>query len=200
MATGRYVTGTQKAYPWGKRDVSGPFDEFDEAWQEMKRLTPLYPDAILSVTTKRAASLPVATPRTRPPGDEPDDTTYDLAEPDDRLRAARAIAGHAVAFGADAMLDEWEGDYDLDIATPSLRAKVRVQKGPVPGISWYAAAFPLREHVPGAWHEIGWRGMAVSERRAVSEPTTWPELFDALETGICAAIDGSAFVLEETGP
>jgi hypothetical protein len=196
MARAHYVHGKQRAFPYGERLVSGPFDTSADATTERKRLEAagLYPDARLTTTTHRAKSLPVVTPRTRPPGAEPPaGPTYDLRKRPERERLAAALAERARAFGATVHIENWDGEPDVQIRTPSLQANIwlaYLREAPMPIISWYGAAYPLRA-VPGAWTDDDRR------RKASSLPATWPELFDMLETGICAAIDGSAFDLEE---
>ncbi len=197
MARAYYVHGQKLAFPYGERLVSGPYDDSAAAFAEEKRLREagLYPDANLTVRVHRAKSLPVVTPRTRPPGDEPAAVPeYDLRKRPERERAADDLADRARAFGARVEIENWDGEPDVQIFTPSLQANIwlaYLKEAPMPIISWYGAAYPLRA-VPGAWTDDDGR------RKATSLPATWSELFDALEIGICAAIDGNAFQLEET--
>lgn len=195
MASAWYVHGVKLAWPNGERLVSGPFDESADAWAEEKRLRDagLYPDATLRVRVHRAKSLPVCTPRTRPPGDEPAPVAeYDLKKRPERERLAADLQAVAERFGASVVVENWDGEPDVTVTTPSLRATiwcVSVQ-GELPIISWYGAAYPLRA-VPGAWTDDDGR------RKATTLPATWSGLFEGLEIGLCAAIDGSAFDLDD---
>lgn len=199
MARAPYVYGQQIGWPNGVQWVSGPFDDREAAWREMKRLRPFYPDATLSVRERRGKSLPTCTPRTGPPGEaKPTEPapSYDLKKRPERERLAADLQAVAERFGASVVVENWDGEPDVTVATPSLRATiwcVSVQ-GEMPIISWYGAAYPLRA-VPGAWTAD--QVNDAHRRKASSLPGTWSELFDALEIGVCAAIDGSAFVLEE---
>src|SRR5690606_19044158 len=112
------------AFPYGERLVSGPFDDSADAWAEEKRLRDagLYPDAVLRVRTHQAKTLPVVTPRTRPPGDEPAPVPeYDLRKRPERERAADDLAERARAFGARVEIENWDGEPDVQIFTPSLQ-------------------------------------------------------------------------------
>lgn len=199
MAVGHYVRGRKHAFPYGERLVSGPLDDSAAAFAEAKRLRDagLYPDAELFPYVHRAKTLPVVTPRTRPPGDEPAPVPeYDLRKRPERERAADDLAERARAFGARVEIENWDGEPDVQIFTPSLQANIwlaHLKEAPMPIISWYGAAYPLRA-VPGAWTPDHVND--AHRRKASSLPGTWSELFDALEIGICAAIDGSAFDLD----
>lgn len=199
MGRAWYVHGQKHAFPYGKRLVSGPFDEMNAAYDERARLeqAKLYPDARLDVLPHSAKTLPVVTPRTRPPGDEaPAVPDYDLRKRPERERAAADLAERARAFGARVEIENWDGEPDVQIFTPSLQANIwlaHLKEAPMPIISWYGAAYPLRA-VPGAWTPDHVND--AHRRKASSLPGTWSELFDALEIGICAAIDGSAFDLD----
>lgn len=193
-----YVHGQKLAFPWGERWVSGPFDEADEVWGELRRLRPFYPDANLSVRMRSGKTLPTATPRTRPPGDDPRPPapSFNMARVAERRAAAEAIAGKVRSLGLDAVIEDWDGEPDIDCSTPNLCATIwlgNTPAAPLPIISWYGARFPLRA-LPGAWgrDDVNWSHRA----KATSTPATWQELFDMLETGLLAAIDGSAFELE----
>lgn len=200
MGRAWYVRGQKHAFPHGKRLVSGPFDESDQAWTEKRRLEQagLYPDARLDVLPHSAKTLPVVTPRTSPPGAEPVPAVpdYDLRKRPERERAADDLAARARAFGARVEIENWDGEPDVQIFLPSLQANIwlaYMREAPMPIISWYGAAYPLRA-VPGAWTAD--QVNDAHRRKASSLPGTWSELFDALEIGICAAIDGSAFDLD----
>lgn len=196
MTRGRayYVQAVQHAFPHGVRLESGPFESLRECMAECARLAPLYPDAHLREHVKRAKSLPTLTPRRA--GLEPlPDTGYDLRKRPERERAAADIAARAEALGATVVIENWDGEPDVDITLPSLRATIwlaHLKAAPMPTISWYGAQYPLRA-VPGAWTDADVN--SAHGRKATSLPATWPELFDMLEAGICAAIDGSAFDL-----
>lgn len=124
------------------------------------------------------------------------DAGYDLRKRAERERAARDIAERCREIGAQATVENWDGEPDVDIAVASLHAQIWLAwtpGAPMPLISWYGAKYPL-VGVPGAWFELDVN--PCHRRKATSLPTTWPELFDMLETGLLAAIDGSAFDLE----
>lgn len=121
------------------------------------------------------------------------DGGYNLRQRGERERAANDIAERARALGAQAAIENWDGEPDVDIAVASLHAQIWLAwtpAAPMPIISWYGAAYPLRG-VPGAWHDDDVNSS--HRRKATSLPATWPELFDMLETGLLAGIDGSAF-------
>lgn len=197
MAAAWYVRGRKRAFPYGERLVSGPFDDLAAAMAERTRLQSanLYPDAFLETHMHRAKTLPECKPRTRPPGEPPDQAEYNLRRRAERERLADDIAKRARALGATVEIENWDGEPDVNIALPSLRATiwcVSVQ-GEMPIISWYGAAYPLQA-LPGAWRDD--QVNSAHERKATSLPATYAELFEALETGICAAIDGGAFRLD----
>lgn len=196
MPVGRawYVHGQKLAFPYGERWVSGPFDDMRAAFDEARRLRPFYPDATLSARIRSGKTLPEAKPRTAAPGDkEPETPQLSVGTAKGRREVAEAIAGLARALGFDATVEDWDGEPDVDIATPSLNATVWVGKTGLPIISWYGAAFPLRA-VPGAWGADDVN--AAHRAKATSKPADWAELFAMLETGLLAAIDGRAFELE----
>lgn len=68
MVMGRawYVKGTKYAFPYSTKLVSGPFDDSGAAFDEARRIRPLYPDANLDVVMHRAKSLPTRVPRVAP--------------------------------------------------------------------------------------------------------------------------------------
>lgn len=203
----RDVIGVRFLVVGGKRLVSGPFDSLVEAGIERDRIAFLYPDATLRAVRYHGKSLPERKPRQPAPllqrrdgSIEPNPQAgFDLARVEQRRAAAKALADHARAFGAEVMVEDRDGEPDVDVTTPSLKANIWLMKGrdgSVPIISWHSAKFPLR-YVPGAWSPDFnyWRS------KATSVPGSWPALFDALERGICASIDGSAFDLQgEFGP
>ena len=200
MARAPYVHGIQTAFPHGVKWVAGPFDDRDAAWREMDRIRPFYPDAVLSVRERTGKTLPTCTPRTAPPGQKPPAPAapdYDLRKRPERERAADDLAGRARAFGARVEIENWDGEPDVQVFLPSLQANIwlaHLKEAPMPIISWYGAVYPLRP-VPGAWTAD--QVNDAHRRKASSLPGTWSELFDALEIGVCAAIDGSAFDLDD---
>lgn len=190
-----YVHGQKLAFPYGERWISGPFDASDEAWDELRRLRPLYPDANLSVRMRSGKTLPEVTPRT-PGAEAPAVPSFNLRKVADRRAAAEAIAGKVRSLGLDAIVEDWDGEPDVDCVTPNLCAAIwlgNTPAAPMPIISWYGAKHPLQA-VPGAWarDDVNWSHRAM----ATSCPRDWAELFDMLETGLLAAVDGSAFELE----
>lgn len=193
MPVGRawYVHGQKLAFPYGERWVSGPFDASDEAWDELRRIRPFYPDADLSPRLRSGKTLPEVKPRTRAPGAEV--TAFNLRKAAGRRAAAEAIAGKVRSLGLDAVVEDWDGKPDVDCHTPSLCATIWLgdtPAAPMPIISWYGAKFPLRG-VPGAWPaDFNYWGS-----KATSTPRDWAELFSMLETGLLAAVDGTAFDL-----
>lgn len=199
MTTGRgwYVKAFRLDQAW--RLVSGPFDDHDPVFEEARRIRPLYPDACaLDVILHTGKSLPERKPRIRPPGDQEEPTVpeFDLRNVAGRRAAARALVDHIEALGCRATLEDWDGEPDVTGSAPSLHAQIWLAwtpQAPMPIISWYGSAYSLRDVVPGAWG----RGDVNPYHRAktTSLPATWPELFDALEIGLLAAIDGSAFDL-----
>lgn len=119
---------------------------------------------------------------------------FDLAKRAEREAAAEAIADAARACGATVVVENWDGEPDVDITMPNLRATIWLgytQAAPMPIISWYGATWPLASTVPGAWTEYGLNH--AHGRKASSLPRSWPELFEALEAGLLASLDGSAF-------
>lgn len=195
MARAWYVHGKKLAFPYGERLVSGPFDEHGGAFDEAARLRPFYPDATLSARPHRAKSLPVRTPRTRPPGDdEPEHAGagYDLSRVEQRRAAAEALRVFVVdRLGLACTVEDWEGEPDVDCRAPGLLGHIWLgwtRAAPMPIISWVADdPRQLVAVLPGAWRETH------PHRKATSSPATWARLFDALEIGLLAAIDGSAF-------
>jgi len=191
MPVGRawYVRGQKLAFPFGERWLSGPFEALADAVAEERRLRPLYPDASLSTRIRTGKSLPTVTPRKAGP------VEFNLARVAERRAAAEAIVDHVVGrLGLDARLEDWDGEPDVDCLTPNLSAQIwlaHTPLAPMPIISWYGARFPLRA-VPGAWPaEFNAR-----RSKATSTPRDWGQLFEMLEIGLLAAIDGSAFELE----
>jgi hypothetical protein len=165
--------------------ASGPFDDHATAMLERQRIAPLYPEANLTVVLEVAKSLLERTPRSPAP-------MFDLSKVAERRFAAKALATFARDRGATAVIEDWDGEPDVDITLPSLRATIGLQwhkAAPMPIISWHRAARPLVGHLPGAWQQEG----SFRNGKATSLPETWPALFDALEIGICAAVDGNAF-------
>lgn len=197
MTKGRgwYVKATKTAWPNSWRLVSGPFDDHADAYPESARIAPCYPDAHLSVVLEVAHTLPERSPRTALPSEvamRVEAPMFDLRQANGRRAAAEAIATFARERGAQATVEDWDGEPDVDVLLPSLRANVWVgwtKAAPLPIISWHRAARPLVQVLPGAWRQDG----AFRNGKATSLPERWPALFDALEIGICAAVDGSAF-------
>lgn len=187
QAEAHYVEGQKLEYPHGKRLVSGPFDTSGEAWAEVERLRPLYPDANLSAVLYRGKSLPERRPR----GSR---AAYDLSTAEGRLATARAIADHALHFGAVVSVENWDGEPDVDVTVPGGLASIWLgwtPDAPMPLISWVAAGErKLRASVAGAWHD---GPQNVPSRKRTSLPADWPEFFAMLEAGLCALVDGSAF-------
>lgn len=193
MARAWYVHGKKRAFPYGERLVSGPFDESADAWAEEKRLrdAKLYPDANLTVRVHRAKSLPVRTPRG---DDEPEHAGagYDLSRVKQRRAAAEALRAFVVdRLGLACTIEDWEGEPDVDCRAPGLLGHIwlgHTRAAPMPIISWVADdPRQLVAVLPGAWRETH------PHRKATSSPATWARLFDALEIGLLAAIDGRAF-------
>lgn len=193
MPLGRayYVRGVQVAFPHGERLVSGPFDAFLDAQGERVRLVPLYPDAVLGVVPHSANPLPVVVPRAAPGDAVP---SHDLSTVDGRRICASAIARRVRELGLSARIEDWDGEPDVDCETPSLRAMIGLAwhpQAPMPLIHWVAAdGFYLRASLPGAWRD---GPQNTGARKRTSEPATWPALYEALEIGLLASIDGSAF-------
>lgn len=186
-----YVKGQKLAYPFATKLLSGPFDESELAWVEMRRLRPLYPDANLSVTQQTGKRFPVRTPRSLAPT-----LDFDVAKVTERRRLAEALAECAREVGCAADIVGWDGEPDVDCAAPALSATIWVANLPasrVPLIHWYGAKFPLRV-VPGVWPAA----FNAHRTKATSSPTNWTELFDMLRGGLLAAIDGTAFETEES--
>lgn len=194
-ARAHYVHARRNAFPNAEAWISGPFDTYTECNTETHRLAPFYPECLLRPRVFHGKTLPACSPRTGPPGAEP---AYDLAKRPERERAAADLKARAEAFGATVVVENWDGEPDVQISTPALQANIwlaYLRDAPMPMISWYGANYPLRA-VPGAWDAEHVNRFHRS--KASSVPATWGELFDALEIGICAAIDGTAFQLEET--
>lgn len=196
MAEAWYVQGIKLDFSQATKLVSGPFDGLDDVFKEIERIRAFYPNITLRPKKHRAKSLPERKPRTHAPGErlaDMPDPGYNLRKRAERERCADDIASRARALGATVEIENWDGEPDVDIRTPSLRATIWLAwtpAAPMPIISWYGASYPLRG-VPGAWRAE--QVNSAHRRKATSLPATWPELFDALETGICAAVDGTAF-------
>ncbi len=193
-ASAWYVRAQRSAFPYGRKWVSGPFDEMDAAFAEADRLRPFYPDAsLMALMRTTAGPLPAATPRAAPP--ETAGPSYSLSTAKGRREAADAIAERVQALGLDVTVEDWISDLDVDCsAGPFLRANIwlaHLPAAPMPCISWVGHGKRLRT-VPGAWAQ------EYPHRKATSEPRDWAELFAMLETGLLAAIDGSAFETEGT--
>lgn len=190
LGRGWYVKGRKWAFPYGERLVSGPFDDLGPAHDEARRIRPFYPDAHLDVVLHTAKTLPERTPRAAPPGAEKEAPMYDLRNAPGRLAAAEAIADRIRALGARVNIENWDGEPDVDFSVPFLRGNIWLAwtpAAPMPIISWIAGeGLKLRALLPGAWRE------EYPHRKATSLPETWPALFDALEIGLLAGIDGSA--------
>lgn len=197
MTRGRawYVKGQKLAFPHGERLCSGPFDESADAFTEAKRIRPFYPDANLSVVLHVAKSLPERTPRSGPPG-AVEVVEFDLRNVTGRRAAGAAIAARAEALGVACVVEDWDGEPDVSVTVPGLRAHIwlaYMKAAPMPIVSWVAqGGRKLRPVLPGAW-----RGEGFPHYKATSLPNDWPALFVALETGILAGIDGTAFASEE---
>jgi len=194
VTTGRgwYVKATRYAFPHSWRLISGPFDDSGPAFPEAARIRPFYPEAHLSVVLEVAKTLPERRPRARAPGAEQEAPMFDLSRVAGRLAAAEAVAEFARERGATVNIENWDGEPDVDVWLPTLRATIGMQwhkQAPMPIISWHRAQRPLVGHLPGAWRQEG----SFRNGKATSLPETWPALFEALEIGICAAVDGSAF-------
>lgn len=191
MARGWYVKGKKLAFPNGVRLVSGPFDDHGPAFAEARRIRPFYPDATLDVVLHTGKTLPERTPRSAPPGAEPEAPMFDLRNATGRRDAAAALAMHAELFGARVVLEDWDGEPDLSVSVPALNCNIWLAwtpAAPMPIISWRATrpGRDLLEVLSGAWRSGG-------TLKATSKPETWPALFDALEIGICGGLDGTAF-------
>lgn len=193
MVAGRahYVWGKQKDFPYGERWISGPFDDPFEAATECERVRALYPEANLSVRI-RTGALPECKPRRGA-------LSFDLSRVAERRAAAAAIAEQVRAHGLHATIEDWDGEPDVDASVPFLSAAIWVGNtpaAPMPFISWHGARYPLRA-LPGVWTA---RDVNTSHRRkATSSPRDWPQLLDMLVDGLLAAIDGSAFDLDDDG-
>lgn len=74
MGRAHYVRAQQLVFPHGRKLVSGPFDDGDAAFDEVRRIRPFYPDANLEVVPYSAKRLPV-----RVPGSAPEATTLVVA-------------------------------------------------------------------------------------------------------------------------
>ena len=196
MTTGRgwYVKGRKYAFPYGERLCSGPFDDSGDAFAEARRIRPFYPDAHLDVVLEVGRTLPERTPRSAPPGAEKEAPMFDLRNAPGRLAAADAIALRCARYGVTARVEVWDGEPDVDFSVPFLRANIWLAyhaQAPMPIISWIAGeGLKLRAVLPGAWRE------EYPHRKATSLPETWPALFEALEVGLAAGIDGTAIERE----
>jgi len=182
-----YVHGQKLAFPYGERWISGPFDDLAAAHDEARRLRPLYPDANLSARLRSGKTLPEVLPRSDTPA-------FDLSRVAGRRAAAEAIAERVRALGLVAIVEDWDGEPDVDCVTPNLCATIwlgNTPAAPMPIISWYGAKHPLQA-VPGAWPA----DFNAHRSKATSLPRDWAELFAMLEIGLFAAVDGTAFELE----
>ena len=160
-----------KAYrrDWAVRLVAGPFEQWQEAADRAARLRPLYPNSAVEVTERDFAGLRTA---------------------EGRRHVAAMLRQHAERIGARV---EWDAETDdIDIRLPTLRANIwlaDIPASPMPIISWVAGyGLRLSSLIPGAWLERG-----EPHRKATSMPETWTQLYDALEIGLCAGVDGGAF-------
>lgn len=196
MAVGHYVSAQKLAFPYAEGLISGPFEESADAWEEMRRIraTKLYADCNLRVKTHRARSLPVKTPRRMRPAEPVPE--FNLRLVGERRRAAEALAAHGRSLGAEATIEDWDGEPDVDFRTPTLQATIWLAwtpQAPMPIVSWHSATHWLRP-VPGAWRagDIN----TSHGRKATSLCDNWPAVFEALTAGILASIDGSAFDLQ----
>lgn len=174
-AVGHYVKGQKLAFPYGTRLVAGPFETSGEAFAEMVRLRPLYPDANLTLETQRKRRLPQVSPRAGDP------LGFDLSLPDGRKAAARAVAEHCRLLGFDATLEEWEGEPDVDIVTPAVRASMTFDRAALPAVRWSAhmgAGLTFRD---------------TNSARRIDQVQSWPDLLDALTRGLVGSLDGSVF-------
>lgn len=195
MPVGRawYVQGKKHAFPYAEAWISGPFEAMADAFAERDRLAPLYPDAALSTRVRSGKTLPTCTPRTGASSAKPA-PKFNLARVAERRAAADAIVARVQALGLAARIEDWDGEPDVTCETPNLAAQIwlaHTPLAPMPIISWYGARFPLQA-VPGAWPA----DFNAHRSKATSEPRDWAELFEMLEIGLLAAIDGSAFDLE----
>lgn len=197
MTPGRgwYVKAVKRAFPHAEALVSGPFDEHGPARAERRRIVPLYPDADLTTVLEVAASLPERTPRRTPPGAPAERAMFDLRNVGGRRQAAAWLAERAEALGATVWVEDWSGDPDVDVSVPALRANIWLAwlpAAPMPIISWVARdGRKLKANLPGAW-----RGEGFAHYKATTIADTWAQLFEALEIGLLAGIDGSAFEME----
>lgn len=177
-----YVHGVRQDFPHAEAWLSGPHDDLADAGRAAARLRPYYPEATLSPRKRVGLGLPECRPA-RP--------AVDL-----KTAGGRAAAGHMIAerlrdLGLEAVVENWDGDPDVTCITPSLRAGIWLAwtpLAPMPIINWYSAARPLVA-VPGAWPAE----FNAQRTKATSAPRDWPELFEMLEIGLLASIDGSAF-------
>jgi hypothetical protein len=179
------VQAQRLAFPHGVRLLAGPYETLGEAREQYEQLRPLYPDANLSLVTKRGRTLPQVSPvHAAPPA-------FNLARVEQRRAAARHIAEHCARHGFDAVVEDWAGEPDVDAAVPALRANIWLgdtPSAPMPIISWVASSDrQLRPVLRGAWRDD------YARRKATSQPIDWPALLEALITGLCAGLDGSAF-------
>lgn len=56
MITLHYVRAQQIAFPYGEKNVAGPFETGQEAWDALKRLEPLWPEARLRKHTLQVSN------------------------------------------------------------------------------------------------------------------------------------------------
>lgn len=218
-ARGWYVKAMRYAWPNSTLLASGLFDDHGAAFAEMRRIRPFYPEATLDVVMQTGKNLPVRKPRSsvplrRPCGkdcnnpkccdvrcfgiqERPPVPEFDLSVPAQRWDAADAIAAKALSLGAEVGVERWEDDQDVTMRVPFLSCNIWTAwtpAAPMPIISWRAAqGLVLRQHLPGAWSQL--TEYAGRHGKATSVPDTWAALFDALEIGLLAGIDGSAFDL-----
>lgn len=184
LASALYIHARKYTFPWAEAWVSGPHERV-EAFAELKRLAPLYPDADLSVRTRTAKTLPTITPRA--------DKRLDMTTATGRRAVAVELERFAERLGLPAVVEDWDGEPSVDIRTPSLGASIaliKAERDRPALISWYGAAQPLQA-VPGAWLSVDINSS--HRRKATSFVSSWSGLFTALEIGLLAAIDGSAF-------
>jgi len=147
---------------------------------------------LVSARLRQGKSLPECRPDRNAPAPA---LQFNLAQVAERRAAAEAIAERVRALGLVAIVEDRDGEPDVDCVTPNLSCNIwlaHLPAAPMPIISWYGAKQPLQA-VRGAWGrgDVNWSHRA----KATSCPRDWAELFDMLETGLLAAVDGTAFDL-----
>lgn len=181
-----YVQAQQLAFPYGKRLVSGPHEHSAWAFVVADWIRADYADCNLTVVSRGSSKATLTANNARA-------IKHDLSTHKGRLAAATHISDYVrFELGVRADIEDWDGEPDVDIRTPSLRANIwlmHCRPAPMPIISWHRPkpGVLFRRLLPGAWDEL------IPHHKATSLPADWSELFLALTVGICASIDGSAF-------